>query len=72
MNIKEITYAHRNDFKAVFSCPICGFEYEEWGYSDANFYDNVMPNAICRSCKKNSYGETAEELKNRLGRIYVI
>ena len=72
MNIKKITYSHRNDFKAVFVCPICGHEFEAWGYSDANYYDNVMPNAICPNCGKNSYGETEKQLEVRLGRTYVI
>ena len=72
MNIKEITYSNRNDFKAIFTCPLCKHEFEAWGYSDANYYNNVMPNAICPQCGKNSYGETAEQLKARMGRIYVI
>ena len=45
MNIKEIKYSHRNDFKAIFVCPKCGL---------------------------NSYGETMEQLKTRVGREYVI
>ena len=72
MNIKDITYSHNNDFKAVFVCPICKCEFESWGYSDANFYNNVMPNAICRKCGKNSHGETEAELQKRLGRVYHI
>ena len=72
MNIKEITYSSRNDFKAVFVCPLCNHEFEAWGYSDANYYDNVMPNAICPKCGKNSRGETEEELKARIGRTYRI
>jgi hypothetical protein len=42
------------------------------GYSDANYYDNVIPNAICPNCGLNSNGETAEKLKARMGRTYVI
>lgn len=72
MNIKEILFSHRNDFKAVFVCPLCGTEFEAWGYSDANYYDNVLPNAICPVCGKNSLGENSEELKARTGRIYMI
>lgn len=72
MNIKKITYSSRNDFKAIFYCPVCGHEFEAWGYSDSNYYNNVMPNAICPQCGKNSLGETEEELKARLGRIYKI
>ena len=73
MNIKKITYSNgRNDFKAIYVCSQCGHEFEAWGYSDANFYDNVMPNAICRSCGKNSHGETEKELEARTGTIYRI
>lgn len=80
MNIKEIKYSHRNDFKAIFVCPKCGQEFEAWGYSDANYsfnkvmaaLNNAMPNAICPKCGLNSYGETMEQLKTRVGREYVI
>ncbi len=72
MNIKEIKYSYRNDFKAIFVCPKCGHEFEAWGYSDANYYNNVMPNAICPKCGLNSYGETMEQLETRTGRKYVI
>lgn len=72
MKIKEITYSHRNDFKAVFQCERCGHEFTAWGYSDANYYNNVMPNAICLKCGQNSNGETAEQLKARLGITYFI
>lgn len=72
MKIKEITYSNRNDFKAIFICPNCNHEYAGWGYSDGNFYENVMPNAICPECGKNENGETESELKARLGRTYRI
>lgn len=67
MKIKEITYSNRNDFKAIFVCPLCDYEYESWGYSDGNFYYNVMPNAICPKCGKNEQSETEEELMARVG-----
>lgn len=72
MNIKQITYSNNNDFKAVFVCPLCNYEYTAWGYSDSNFYNNVMPNAICSKCEKNSHGETEEELTARVGHSYRI
>ena len=72
MKIKIITYRDRNDFKAVFRCERCGDEFEAWGYSDAYYYDNVVPNALCRSCGLNSRGENREQLTERTGRVYVI
>ena len=72
MKIKEITYSHNNDFKAIFFCPLCKHEYEAWGYSDANFYQNVVPNAICPKCGKNELDETEAECEARLGRNYRI
>ena len=72
MKIKDITYSYRNDFKAVFMCEKCKHEFEAWGYSDANYYNNVIPNAICPNCGLNSNGETEEQLEARMGRTYVI
>lgn len=72
MKIINITYSHNNDFKAIFVCPLCCYKYESWGYSDANFYNNVMPNAICPKCGKNEHGEGVEELIKRVGRTYRI
>ena len=72
MNIKKITYSNRNDFKAIFQCSRCGYEFEAWGYSDANYYNKVLPNAICPSCRMNQNGETEEQLKARTGRVYKI
>lgn len=73
MKIKEITYTNgRNDFKAIFNCPLCNYECECWGYSDENFYNNVMPNVICPKCQKNERGETEEELIKRTGFTYHI
>ena len=37
MEIKEIKYRNRYDFKAVFKCEHCGKEFEEWGYDDDNY-----------------------------------
>ena len=72
MKIKKIIYNNRNDFKAVFRCERCGYEFEQWGYMDANYYQNVIPNAICPNCGKNSHGETGEQSRARLGRYYII
>lgn len=70
MKLNKFTYHHRNDFKGIYECELCGYTKEGWGYSDANFYDNVIPNAICPNCRKNGKGETEEQLKNRVGRTY--
>ena len=73
MKIKEIISSNgRNDFKALFVCPLCNHEYTAWGYSDGNFYNNVMPNAICPNCGTNEKGENESECINRLGRSYAI
>lgn len=72
MIIKKILYQHRNDFKAIFKCDQCGYEQEGWGYSDEYFYNTVLPNALCVYCSKNSHGENPDQLRDRLGRIYVL
>ena len=72
MTIKNITYRYRNDFKADFQCEKCGHSFYAWGYSDSNYYENVLPNAICPECGLNSLGENEEQLIARVGRTYVI
>lgn len=72
MKIKEITYSKRNDFKAIFQCEHCKHEFEEWGYSDNNYYNNVIPNAICPKCGINSNSENEEQSRKRLDRVYHI
>ena len=73
MKIKRETYNNgRNDFKAIYECEHCGHEFEGWGYADGNFFVNVIPNAQCRECGKNTLGETKEETEKRLGRHYII
>ena len=54
MRIKEITYQNRRDFKAIFECEHCGHTREEWGYDDANFHNNVIPNKVCPVCGKKA------------------
>lgn len=72
MKIKEIKYQSRNDFKAIFECEHCKHTFEKWGYDDANYHCNVIPNAICPNCKKNSLNETEEEALKNIGRNYYI
>lgn len=43
MKIKEKTYQHRRDFKAVFVCEHCGYEIKGSGYDDANFHETSSP-----------------------------
>lgn len=52
MVIKEITYQHRRDFKAIYVCHNCGYEKEDRGYDDDNFHRNVVPAKICPNCGK--------------------
>ncbi len=52
MRIKQITYQNRRDFKAIYECPFCGHTEEDWGYDDANFHQNVIPDMKCKKCGK--------------------
>jgi hypothetical protein len=54
MKIKEILWRNRNDFQAVYECEFCQATQESYGYDDANFHLNVIPNSICKVCKKKS------------------
>ena len=42
--------ANRN-FIAIFECEHCGHQFVGRGYSDDNFFNNVMPGAKCPKCK---------------------
>jgi hypothetical protein len=52
MKIKEITFQNRRDFKAIFICDGCGHEFSGFGYDDANYHQNVIPEMICPKCGK--------------------
>ena len=54
MKIKEITYQHRRDFKAIYVCEGCGTESKGGGYDDAYFHQNVIPAMRCPECGKTS------------------
>jgi len=54
MKIKRFTYRNRRDFKAIFECEHCGHEKEDWGYDDANFHQNVIPDMECPKCGKKA------------------
>ena len=51
MRIKEITKRINNDFYAIYECEHCGYTTNEQdGYNDSNFYENVIPNMVCKKC----------------------
>ena len=54
MKIKEKTWQHSRDFKAVFECEFCGHETEKSGYDDYYFHNVVIPDWNCPNCGKNS------------------
>ena len=66
----ETLYVSRNDYHSKWECEQCGNVIKAWGYSDANFDNNVIPNAICPKCNKSASGESEEEQRQRLGRTY--
>lgn len=72
MKINKITSRYNNDFYAIFECTKCGHTFKGNGYEDRNYYENVIPNAICPECGLNCEGENEEQLKQRLGRTYKI
>lgn len=56
MRIKTKIAQHRRDFTAIYACEHCGHEVEGRGYDDANFHQNVIPNAPCPACGRTSTG----------------
>lgn len=50
MKIKEIKSQNRRDFTAIYICEHCGHEKTSYGYDDANFHQNVIPNTECEKC----------------------
>lgn len=50
MKIKEITYQHRRDFRAVYECESCGHTESGSGYDDANYHERVIPSMRCPKC----------------------
>lgn len=54
MKIKEITLQTRRDFEAYYECEHCGHIHQSYGYDDANFPENVIPNMKCPKCGKCS------------------
>ena len=54
MKIKEITSQYRRDFYAIYECEHCGATHKSYGYDDANFHNNVIPNMVCEKWQKGS------------------
>lgn len=54
MKIKKIISRNRRDFTAIYVCEHCSHEYDGYGYNDASFHDNVIPNTPCQNCGKKS------------------
>jgi len=52
MKIKTIKSQNRRDFQAIYECEYCGYTEENYGYDDANFHNNVIPNMVCKQCGK--------------------
>jgi len=50
MKIKKIESQYRRDFRAVYECEHCGYTKRDWGYDDANFHQNVIPEMRCDKC----------------------
>jgi hypothetical protein len=62
---------YNHDYYADFECEYCGHKTHYVPcYDDANFDDNVIPNALCPKCNISSSGETEGQQQARLGRVY--
>ena len=57
MKIKQITSQTRRDFYAIYICEHCQAEEKSYGYDDANFHNNVIPNMACKKCGEKSPSE---------------
>lgn len=54
MRIKEILSQHRRDFHALYECEHCGYIYEDSGYDDLHFHEEVVPDMECPKCGKKA------------------
>lgn len=54
MKIQKIVSQHRRDFTAIYECEHCGHTERGFGYDDANFHENVIPDMVCKSCHKQA------------------
>ena len=71
MKIKTIKSQNRRDFHAVYECDHCGHTTEGYGYDDANFHNNVIPEMKCDKCGKIS-GEDYRPLTTKYGEHEVV
>jgi hypothetical protein len=61
MEIKEITWQHRNDFAAIMICEHCSHEaMNNAGYNDVYYHTKVIPSFHCPNCGKNREGKLRE------------
>ena len=62
MKIKQITFEHRNDFKAIMVCEHCEHVQENRsGYHDNYYHTQVIPGMFCESCGLNRDGLRQEQ-----------
>lgn len=54
MKIQKIESQNRRDFYAIYECEHCGHTERSYGYDDANFHQNVIPNMKCKECGKTA------------------
>ena len=54
MRIKTIVEQHRRDFTAIYQCEHCGHEHKGYGYDDAHFHRDVIPNMKCSACENTA------------------
>ena len=57
MKIKTIKSQSRRDFTAIYECEHCGATVEGYGYDDADFHQNVIPDMTCKQCGKKASDE---------------
>lgn len=55
MKLIKKTSQYRRDFEGILECESCKKqETLKYGYDDANYHNNVIPNMKCKSCNKSS------------------
>ena len=54
MKIQKIISQSRRDFTAIYECEHCGHTEKNYGYDDAYFHKEVIPNKKCEKCGKKA------------------